>query len=94
MRSAALGAVLVAGQASDRFGRKPLLVGAAVAMLVGLVLFMTASGLPALFVGRFVHGAAVGTAVVVGSAALLDLRPEHGARTGQLTGIMFNVGWP
>jgi MFS family permease len=88
----ALGAVLLAGQASDRFGRKPLLVGAAVGMLVGLVVFMTASGLPALFIGRFVHGAAVGTAVVVGSAALLDLRPELGARTGHLTGIVFTVG--
>jgi MFS family permease len=88
----ALAAVLVAGQASDRFGRKPLLVGAAVGMLVGLVLFMTASGLTALFVGRFLHGAAVGTAVVVGSAALLDLRPDRGARTGHLTGVMFNVG--
>jgi len=89
---AALGAVLVAGQASDRFGRKPLLVGAALGMLAGLVIFMTATGVPALFVGRFIHGAAVGTAVVVGSAALLDLRPEHGARTGHLTGVMFNVG--
>jgi MFS family permease len=89
---AALGAVLVAGQASDRFGRKPLLVGAAVGMLVGLVVFMTASGLPALFVGRFIHGASVGTAVVVGSAALLDLRPERGARTGHITGVVFNVG--
>ena len=88
----ALGAVLLAGQASDRFGRKPLLVGAAVGMLIGLVVFMTASGLAALFVGRFIHGLSVGTAVVVGSAALLDLRPAHGARTGHLTGIMFNVG--
>ena len=84
--------MLVAGQASDRFGRKPLLVGAAVGMLAGLVVFMTASGLPALFVGRFIHGASVGTAVVVGSAALLDLRPEHGARTGHITGVVFNVG--
>jgi MFS family permease len=89
---AALGAVLVAGQASDRFGRKPLLVGAAVGMIVGLVVFMTANGVAALFVGRFLHGAAVGTAVVVGSAALLDLRPEHGARSGHLTGVFFNVG--
>jgi hypothetical protein len=30
--------------------------------------------------------------VVAGSAALLDLRPEHGQRTGHLTGIMLNVG--
>lgn len=89
---AALGAVLVAGQASDRFGRKPLLIGAALTMIVGLVVFMTADGLAALFVARFLHGGAVGTAVVVGSAALLDLRPQHGARSGHLTGIMFNVG--
>jgi MFS family permease len=89
---AALGAVLVAGQASDKYGRKPLLLAAAAVMVGGLVVFMTADGVAALVVARVLHGAAVGTAVVVGSAALLDLRPEHGARTGQLTGIMFNVG--
>jgi MFS family permease len=89
---AALGAVLVAGQASDKYGRKPLLLGAAVVMVAGLVVFMTANGVAALLVARVLHGAAVGTAVVVGSAALLDLRPERGARTGHLTGIMFNVG--
>lgn len=89
---AALGAVLMAGRASDKYGRKPLLVGAAVTMLLGLVIFMTAQGVAALFVARTLHGAAVGTAVVAGSAALLDLRPHDGARTGQLTGIMFNVG--
>jgi MFS family permease len=61
-------------------------------MVVGLVIFMTAPGVAALFVARLLHGAAVGTAVVVGSAALLDLRPERGARSGHLTGIMFNVG--
>lgn len=89
---AALGAVLMAGQAADKYGRKPLLVGAAITMLVGLVVFMTAGGVAALFVARALHGLAVGTAVVAGSAALLDLRPDQGARTGQLTGIMFNVG--
>jgi MFS family permease len=89
---AALGAVLVAGQVSDRYGRKPLLVGAALAMVVGLVVFMTAHGVVALFVARALHGAAVGATVVAGSAALLDLRPQDGARTGHLTGIVFNVG--
>jgi MFS family permease len=89
---AALGAVLMAGQASDKHGRKPLLVGAAATMLLGLVVFMTAQGVAALFVARALHGAAVGTVVVAGTAALLDLRPDRGARTGQLTGIMFNVG--
>src|SRR5689334_2873248 len=89
---AALGSVLVAGKASDKFGRKPLLVGAAIAMIAGLLIFMTAHGVAALFVARALHGAAVGATVVVGSAALLDLRPNDGARTGHLTGIVFTVG--
>ncbi|MFL6154547.1 MAG: MFS transporter [Marmoricola sp.] len=89
---AALGSVLVAGKASDRLGRKPILVAAVLAMVLGLVVFMTAHGVVALFVARALHGAAVGATVVVGSAALLDLRPHDGARTGHLTGIMFNVG--
>lgn len=89
---AALGSVLVAGQVSDRYGRKPMLVGSAAAMVVGLVVFMTAHGVAALFVARALHGAAVGATVVAGSAALLDLRPHDGARTGQRTGIVFNIG--
>ncbi|WP_310961889.1 MFS transporter [Nocardioides terrisoli] len=88
----ALAAVLVAGVLSDRLGRKPLLLGAVLAMAAGLVVFMTAHGVAALVVARALHGIAVGTAVVVGGAALLDLRPEHGARSGQLTGITFNIG--
>src|SRR5215213_5625485 len=90
--AAALGSVLVSGQVSDRCGRKPLLVAAVVTMIVGLVIFMAAQGVAALFVARALHGAAVGATVVAGSAALLDLRPQDGARTGHLTGIMFNIG--
>src|SRR5690348_9185748 len=89
---AALAGVLLAGPVSDRLGRKPLLIGAAAAMVAGLVVFMTAHGVVALVVARALHGAAVGTAVVSGSAALLDLRPCHGARSGHLTGIVFNLG--
>lgn len=89
---AALAAVLVAGQLSDRYGRRPVLLFAAVTMIVGLAIFMTANDVAELFVARILHGAAVGSTVVAGSAAMLDLRPTHGSRTGHLTGIMFNVG--
>jgi MFS family permease len=89
---AALGAVLVSGQISDVIGRKPVLLGAMAAMIVGLGVFLVADNMLLLIVARVIHGAAVGSIVVAGAAALLDLRPEHGVRTGQLSGASFNIG--
>ncbi|MDX1890863.1 MFS transporter [Mycolicibacterium sp. 050158] len=89
---AALGAVLVAGKISDVVGRKPVLLGAVVAMIVGLGVFLIADGMAMLMVARVIHGAAVGSIVVAGAAALLDLRPAHGVRSGQLSGVSFNIG--
>ncbi|MFC4374715.1 MFS transporter [Nocardia halotolerans] len=89
---AALGAVLVSGRISDVVGRKPVIVGAFATMILGLVVFLLADSVPMLLLARALHGAAVGATVVAGAAALLDLRPERGARSGQLTGVAFNVG--
>ncbi|MGW6727526.1 MFS transporter [Nocardia sp. NPDC055029] len=89
---AALGAVLVSGRVSDVVGRKPVIVGAFVTMILGLVAFLLADSVSMLLLARALHGAAVGATVVAGAAALLDLRPEHGARSGQLSGVAFNVG--
>lgn len=89
---AALAAILVAGPLTDARGRKPALVGSGVGMLAGLVLFMAAHQTWELFLARAIHGASVGTAIVAGAAAMLDLRPTHGDRTGRLTGILFASG--
>ncbi|MDO3649107.1 MFS transporter [Nocardia mangyaensis] len=89
---AALGAVLVSGRLSDVVGRKPVMVGAFATMIAGLIVFLLADSVPMLLLARALHGAAVGATVVAGAAALLDLRPERGARSGQLTGVAFNVG--
>lgn len=89
---AALGAVLVSGTVSDVVGRKPVLVGATVTILVGMALFLLADNVWMLLVARALHGAAVGSIVVAGAAALLDLRPHDGLRTGRLSGGFFNVG--
>ncbi len=89
---AALGAVLVSGRISDVVGRKPVLLGAMVAMIVGLGVFLIADNMAMLLVARIIHGAAVGSIVVAGAAALLDLRPDHGVRSGQLSGVSFNIG--
>lgn len=89
---AALGAVLISGRVSDVIGRKPVLLGALVAMIVGLGVFLIADNMATLMIARIIHGAAVGSIVVAGAAALLDLRPDHGARAGQLSGVSFNIG--
>lgn len=89
---AALAAVLVSGRISDVVGRKPVLVGALIALLVGLGVFLIADNMALLLLARTIHGAAVGSIVVAGAAALLDLRPDNGVRSGQLSGVSFNVG--
>lgn len=89
---AALGAVLVSGRISDVVGRKPVLIAALIALVVGLGVFLIADNMALLLLARTIHGAAVGSIVVAGAAALLDLRPHHGLRSGQLSGVAFNIG--
>ena len=89
---AALAAVLVSGRISDVVGRKPVLLGALALLLIGLAVFLIADNMALLLLARTIHGAAVGSIVVAGAAALLDLRPDHGVRTGQLAGVSFNIG--
>ncbi len=89
---AALAAVLVSGRISDVVGRKPVLIGALIALLVGLGVFLIADSMAMLLLARTIHGAAVGSIVVASAAALLDLRPLHGTRSGQHSGVAFNMG--
>ncbi|AKK30151.1 MFS transporter [Mycobacterium sp. EPa45] len=89
---AALAAVLVSGRISDVVGRKPVLLGALIALIAGLGIFLIADSIEMLLLARTIHGAAVGSIVVAAAAALLDLRPQHGVRSGQLSGVSFNIG--
>lgn len=88
----ALGAVLVSGAMSDRYGRKPVLLAALAFILLGLVVFVVAPNAGFLVVARLLHGIGIGAVVVAAGAALLDVRPEWAARTGALNAIAFNLG--
>ncbi|QYR20966.1 MFS transporter [Paenibacillus sp. sptzw28] len=68
-----LAALLIAGQLSDRFGRKPVLFPGLIAAVLACLLFATASSVAVLLVARFLSGIAVGVIVSAGMASVVDV---------------------
>lgn len=68
-----LGSLLVSGGASDRLGRKAILLPALALAVVACVVFATATSVAALMVARLFTGIAVGAAVSAGMAAVTDV---------------------
>ena len=68
-----LGTLLVAGQLSDRYGRKPVLLPGIAAALIACGLFACASSTAMLAVARLLTGIAVGVIVSAGMASVGDL---------------------
>ncbi|RFU41561.1 MFS transporter [Actinomadura logoneensis] len=90
-----LGALPVAGIASDRLGRRPVLVPALGAALVACGLFATASSVAALMAARLLTGIAVGAAVSAGMAAVTDVAGPERRRLAALlasTAMVFGAG--
>ncbi|MFE0193840.1 MFS transporter [Streptomyces sp. NPDC058989] len=77
-----LGALLVAGVAADRLGRKPVLVPALLLGITACLGYATAPSVAALATARLLTGAATGTAVSAGMAAVTDI--AAGRRIGPL----------
>ncbi|MFB5674482.1 MFS transporter [Paenibacillus terreus] len=65
-------ALLIAGQLSDRFGRKPVLFPGLVAAVLASLLFLVATSVPVLLIARFLSGIAVGVIVSAGMASVVD----------------------
>lgn len=68
-----LGTLLLAGQLSDRYGRKPVLLPGLLAALIACALFASASSVAMLAAGRLLTGIAVGVIVSAGMASIGDL---------------------
>lgn len=68
-----LATLLVAGQLSDRLGRRPVLLPGLAAAIAACVLFAMASTVAALVLARFLSGVAVGVIVSAGMASVVDL---------------------
>ncbi len=86
-------ALAFAGRASDRFGRRPVVLPAAIAAAVASLLFTGAGGSePLLYAVRFLQGAVSGTVFSVGSAWLVESAVRHGSRFGPRTATVAMTG--
>jgi MFS family permease len=90
-----LGTLLVAGQLSDRYGRKPVLLPGLAAALAACLLFATANSVLALGIARFLTGIAVGVIVSAGMASVGDLGGDSRRRQAALlasVAMVFGAG--
>ncbi|MGO4303618.1 MFS transporter [Cupriavidus sp. RAF12] len=88
-----LATLLVAGQLSDRYGRKPVLIPGLLAALVACVLFATATSVAALAVARLLTGVAVGVIVSAGMASVGDLGgPDRKREAALLASVAMVLG--
>jgi MFS family permease len=77
-------ALLTVGGLSDQIGRRPVVVASLLVQALSMVVFMTATGVPALFVGRLLQGLAAGTGLGAVTSGILDLAGGDGRRLGAL----------
>jgi MFS family permease len=75
---AVLAALLTLGRLSDHVGRRPVLLTAIAVHAGSLVIFATATGVPALLSARVVQGLSTGAALGAIGAAMLDMDRELG----------------
>ena len=86
--------MLIAGNLSDRLGRKRLLLPAMAVMTLASLVFALAENVPLLFAGRVLQGLAIGGFLGVGAAFVVDhARADSKALAAALAGVAFRVGF-
>lgn len=85
--------LLVAGQLSDRYGRRPVLLPGVAAALVACLLFAGAHTVTMLIAARFLSGVAVGVVVTAGMAAVVDLGgPDRRRQASLIASVSMVLG--
>lgn len=86
--------MLIAGNLSDRLGRKRLLLPSLAIMTLASLVFSFAESVPMLFAGRVLQGLAIGGFLGVGAAFVVDhARTESKALSAALAGVFFRLGF-
>jgi len=88
-----LPALLLAGPASDRLGRRPVVVPFVLLSAAASVVFLLAArSVPLLFAGRFIQGAVSGVVFSIGSAWMAELLPQPGL-AARRSAAALGSGW-
>lgn len=85
-------AALVSGSLSDHVGRRPVLIGGLIVQLASNLLFLSATDVSGVIVGRIIQGIASGAATAAFTAALVELAPEKYKRLGTVLGSVSLTG--
>ena len=86
--AASIFARLIAGKASDRYGRVELLMVGAVMLSVGMTLFFNATNVPMLLAAGVIYGLSIGINMPAIFAWTVDLAPAGRAATSLSTMLM------
>ena len=81
------------GRASDRIGRKPLLLVSQAGTFIGLLVMARANALWMLFLARMIDGATAGNLSLAQAYISDNTAPENRARSFGLIGIAFGLGF-
>jgi MFS family permease len=86
--------MLLAGNLSDRLGRKWLMLPSMAILTIASLVFSLSDSVPLLFVGRVLQGLGIGGFLGVGVAFVVDhARPNSKALAATLGGVFFRVGF-
>ncbi|SHH42862.1 MFS transporter [Streptomyces sp. 3214.6] len=89
---AVIGVLLVAGNASDTVGRRPVLLWGLGCAAASAVCFLSATGLGWLYAGRLLSGLSAGLFTGAATAYVMDLAPAGGALRATFVATAANMG--
>ncbi|MFC9842679.1 MFS transporter [Streptomyces sp. NPDC060223] len=87
-----IGVLLLAGNASDAVGRRPVLLAGLGFATLSAVCFLSADGLTWLYVGRLMSGLSAGLFTGAATVYVLELAPPGGAARATFVATAVNMG--
>ncbi|WP_329466835.1 MFS transporter [Streptomyces sp. NBC_01431] len=87
-----IGVLLLAGNASDTVGRRPVLLAGLGFAAASAICFLCATGLGWLYAGRLMSGLSAGLFTGAASAYVMDLAPRGGAARATFVATAVNMG--